>query len=279
MDELDRCLPEYAIKVLERLHHVCNGMKIIQIIAIDKSNLAFSICKVFERTAQNSDVQFADLYLKKFIDVTVPLNAGVISEDDLLLSEIKKGYEPYIRDNPQFLLYIDDKFLCSFVATMMKGVDRRMQEKIFSTVTMCHKLAVDSGAVIEHCTYAILMYEILSCIKMYVFGLSSPYILAENSTRDFFYLDFAAKNCSGKYKLFARNLGDFFKLKINEYVHNGDDLNNFYIRDEKSYLLRFFIEPAKYPGDVMQASVLSWIYEDKKFLSKYDEIMKTLTIG
>ena len=279
VDELDRCLPEYAIKVLERLHHVCNGMKIIQIIAIDKSKIAFSICKVFGRTAQNDADQFADLYLKKFIDVTVPLNAGVISEDDLLLSEIKRGYEPYIRENWQLPLCIDDKFLCSFVATMMKGVDRRMQEKIFSTVTMCHKLAVDSGAVIEHCTYAILMYEILSCIKMYVFGLSSPYILAENSTKDSFYLDFSAKNCSGKYKLFARNLEDFFKLKINEYVHNGDDLNNFYIRDEKSYLLRFFIESAKQPYNTMQECILSWIYEDKKFLSKYDEIMKTLTIG
>ena len=40
VDELDRCLPEYAIKVLERLHHVCNKMPVFQIIAIDKSNLA-----------------------------------------------------------------------------------------------------------------------------------------------------------------------------------------------------------------------------------------------
>ena len=31
VDELDRCLPEYAIKVLERLHHICNEMPIIQI--------------------------------------------------------------------------------------------------------------------------------------------------------------------------------------------------------------------------------------------------------
>lgn len=47
IDELDRCLPEYAIKVLERIHHICNGFQIVQIIAIDKSHLADSICKVF----------------------------------------------------------------------------------------------------------------------------------------------------------------------------------------------------------------------------------------
>ena len=34
VDELDRCLPEYAIKVFERLHHICNGMPLIQILAI-----------------------------------------------------------------------------------------------------------------------------------------------------------------------------------------------------------------------------------------------------
>ena len=36
VDELDRCLPEYAIKVLERLHHICNDLPVIQILAINK---------------------------------------------------------------------------------------------------------------------------------------------------------------------------------------------------------------------------------------------------
>ena len=39
VDELDRCLPEYAIKVLERLHHIYNEMPVIQILAINKKIL------------------------------------------------------------------------------------------------------------------------------------------------------------------------------------------------------------------------------------------------
>ena len=53
VDELDRCLPEYAIKVLERLHHVCNEMPVIQILAINKKNLADSISSVFGKNFYN----------------------------------------------------------------------------------------------------------------------------------------------------------------------------------------------------------------------------------
>ena len=40
VDELDRCLPEYAIKILERLHHLTEkNNNTIMIIAIDKKQL------------------------------------------------------------------------------------------------------------------------------------------------------------------------------------------------------------------------------------------------
>lgn len=55
VDELDRCLPEYAIKVLERLHHVCDEIPIIQILAINKSVLADSISTVFGKNYSNTD--------------------------------------------------------------------------------------------------------------------------------------------------------------------------------------------------------------------------------
>lgn len=40
VDELDRCLPTYSIKVLERLHHIFNGLdNVIVIVSMDKSQL------------------------------------------------------------------------------------------------------------------------------------------------------------------------------------------------------------------------------------------------
>ena len=47
VDELDRCLPEYAIKVLERLHHVCNALPVVQIAAYSGRALANAISQVY----------------------------------------------------------------------------------------------------------------------------------------------------------------------------------------------------------------------------------------
>ena len=48
VDELDRCIPEYAVKVLERLHHLTeNQSNIITVIAIDKPQLAASVKQLF----------------------------------------------------------------------------------------------------------------------------------------------------------------------------------------------------------------------------------------
>lgn len=61
VDELDRCIPEYAIKVLERLHHIADGVQnMVTIIATDKTRLV-----VFKAKRLNSDQCF-DLLATKF---------------------------------------------------------------------------------------------------------------------------------------------------------------------------------------------------------------------
>ena len=102
VDELDRCLPEYAIKVLERLHHVCNKMPVFQIIAIDKSNLADSICKVFGKnfsnpSLQHNTMQFADSYLQKFIDISVPLSNGKPNKSLEVMNGLEKEFCEWTR--------------------------------------------------------------------------------------------------------------------------------------------------------------------------------------
>lgn len=54
VDELDRCLPEYAIKVLERLHHICfntdtDKYDFVLLTAINKSEMLGSIARSFGR--------------------------------------------------------------------------------------------------------------------------------------------------------------------------------------------------------------------------------------
>lgn len=79
VDELDRCLPEYAIKVLERLYLLLKDVNdVIVMIAADKAQLENSIKTIF-----GSDFDL-NKYLKKFIDFTYYLNYGVVDDNNVL---------------------------------------------------------------------------------------------------------------------------------------------------------------------------------------------------
>ena len=169
VDELDRCLPEYAIKVLERLHHICNELPIIQILAINKKSLADSIASVFGKQLYNSPYsfeltnQFAETYLQKFVDVIIPLPNGHPVLQLEILNGLERNYRTYIRpDNiGQAFINLDDDFLAECISSIMDGVERRLQEKIFKQVALCHELTIRSGIQIdkERITYAFLIYE------------------------------------------------------------------------------------------------------------------------
>lgn len=71
VDELDRCLPTYAIKVLERIHHIFNGLEnVVVIIAMEKKQIENSLHQIY---GEGMDV---DQYLKKFISFSVKLDNG-----------------------------------------------------------------------------------------------------------------------------------------------------------------------------------------------------------
>lgn len=162
VDELDRCLPEYAIKVLERLHHVCNEMPVFQIIAINKKDLSFGIAKVFGMNNQNIDIEkFADKYLQKFIQLTIPLNNGQISNEEDILSGIDEGFTPAIA--------IDKNYLIQFYQQLMNGIPPRTQEYIKQQVTLIHKLTVLSGHSLAEYSYGILCCELMYCIEKLIF--------------------------------------------------------------------------------------------------------------
>ncbi len=67
VDELDRCLPEYQIKVLETLYHLFEIPNLIVVIALDRNQLECSIKNKF------GDDQNTLGYLSKFINLQVDL--------------------------------------------------------------------------------------------------------------------------------------------------------------------------------------------------------------
>ena len=69
-DELDRCLPEYQIKVLEAIYHLLDVPNLIVVIALDKEQLENSIQAKFGKTTNTHG------YLAKFIQYEVDLPEG-----------------------------------------------------------------------------------------------------------------------------------------------------------------------------------------------------------
>ena len=67
VDELDRCLPEYQIKVLETIYHILNIPNLIVVIALDKDQLECSVKNYFGEGKNTFG------YLAKFIDLQIDL--------------------------------------------------------------------------------------------------------------------------------------------------------------------------------------------------------------
>lgn len=76
------------------------------------------------------------------------------------------------------ILVVDETFLISFITSVLSGLNRRLQEKIFKQVELCHKLTlqIKPDFDTEHITYVFLIYEILSCICQFVFHLNKTKI-------------------------------------------------------------------------------------------------------
>lgn len=127
VDELDRCLPEYAIKVLERLHHLTeNEENIITIISIDKQQLMASVKNTF-------GFDNPEKYLEKFISFEVKLDNGEVSET------ICEKYKDYIVLFDKDIFKFDDS-LEECIQAIFKGIDIRTQEQLVKKTMVAHQL-------------------------------------------------------------------------------------------------------------------------------------------
>ena len=146
VDELDRCLPEYAIKVLERLHHLTEEAKnTITIVAIDKTQLVQSIKNTF-------GFDDCDKYLKKFIEFEIELNYGRISE-----KFIEKHAE-YVALFDKSLVEYNDS-IEEFMQAVFQKIEAREQEQLVNRAMLVHKLLFDRPK-----DYSFMCVEILSIV-------------------------------------------------------------------------------------------------------------------
>lgn len=151
VDELDRCMPEYAIKVLERLHHLTEGKSnIITVISMDKEQLKKSVEKIF-------GIDNSDKYLEKFIQFEVKLDYGNISES------ILDKYAEYVA--------LFDKKIFPFnepveecLQAIFKDIDIRTQEQLVHKAMVAHKLLYSGKK-----DYSFMCMELLLAVMICVY--------------------------------------------------------------------------------------------------------------
>lgn len=145
VDELDRCMPAYAIKVIERLHHIFEKINnIVVIIAVDSEQLDSSIKTIYGEKTNPKD------YMKKIIDITFKLDTGEISLG--IYKKYEKFFPYFKRPDDSEKELIEKTF-----STIWAGVDMRTQEKSMAKIETLHSLISD-----EEMDIAVAMLEIFA---------------------------------------------------------------------------------------------------------------------
>lgn len=148
IDELDRCMPEYAIKVLERIHHIFHDFEnVIVLLSVDRTQLDYSIKKIF---GDNTDI---DGYLKKFVDFTIKIDSGIITDnwEERFSEDFFKGFS-----------INDINSVKSEIKPYLSLLHIREIEKIFNKISVINSsIKGKSGYVLDE---AVCIFEIIYAI-------------------------------------------------------------------------------------------------------------------
>ena len=198
VDELDRCLPDYAIKTLERLHHLFAGLNnTIVLMALDKMQLENTIKQIFGENVN------CDAYLKKFVDFELKIGIGTVN------SSFLEKFSEYISLFDENILepWTD---LYEFITALFSQIEIRQQEHLIKKAQMIHQLLFSTQPKKD---YSFLCFELLMVV------------LSENSD---------AKNVAPLHYVEIRSPGSYndYKLKIED---NLPDALATYIKEHWLY--------------------------------------------
>lgn len=170
VDELDRCLPNYAIKVLERLHHLFSRLtNSAVILAVDKTQLDQTVQQIF---GGNTDTT---KYLKKFIDFEVQLDIGRIE------SGFSEKYADYLAFFDDTLLKTEFSFE-SFISALFADIDIRTQERLMERVKTIHTILFPDVKK----DYSVMCFELLWTVFSEIYNLTDKMPIIYNEEKYYF---------------------------------------------------------------------------------------------
>lgn len=185
VDELDRCQPNYAIKVLERLHHMFSGIENCSVIlAIDKSQLEHTVTQVF------GDKVSTESYLKKFIDFELTLNTGTINGN--FMAKYPEYFAMFDKDAIPTKFSFDE-----FLSALFADIDMRTQEHLMERITTIHRLLFpDDQKDYSFMCFELMLLVLTQCYKKYDEAYFSPHLYEGSDDEFVFTLTEASSFCS-----------------------------------------------------------------------------------
>ena len=272
VDELDRCLPEYAIKVLERIHHICYEMPVILIIAFDKKQLEKSICQIFGIKDNSSIV--VNKYLEKFINTIIPLDNGKTEGDLGIFNGFDKNFGIY-RDK-----FFTMDFLSKFYKDFFSDLPIRTQKLIIEKTQLAHKLTIAQGYSMEYFSNAILCLELLEVLRLEYFNSEINYDVNYDKETNCFYATGHYKSNdidSASGEIFFNKLKSFTSVN-STYVTALDQKTLIYIpaNNDKQLFLNYFLKNLTYTANDGYTHYVDDINEDKEFLNHFYDTLKII---
>ena len=136
VDELDRCLPEYTIKVLERLHHLFEGMPNVQVIlSIDAGQLEHVVRQIYGEATD------AKKYLKKFIQFELKLSIGKLN------SKFNDRFKEYTHKFEGLHSTTSIADVEEFNTTLLDGMDIRSRIAVIERSMLIHNIIAENSVI------------------------------------------------------------------------------------------------------------------------------------
>lgn len=163
VDELDRCLPNYSIKVLERMHHLTQNVNNLQIIyTINRNQVNETIKKVY-----GSEIEPKE-YLKKFISFSIKLLPGNLNQNFINQNKsIFENFDFIFTDN--FDIEIAFRFI-------LPNINMRERENILEKIKLVNSILNEKDEMLD---YSILYAELLLVYCFYfeinIYNISPVY--------------------------------------------------------------------------------------------------------
>ena len=151
VDELDRCIPNYAIKVLERMHHITTNVKNIQIIySIDRNQLNETIRKVY---GQQVDVKN---YLKKFFSISFKLEAGNLSNE--FINQHKSLFDKFD------FTFSDNVDISIAFSSILPDINMREREYILQKIELINSTLMKEDEILDFSILYVVLF-LVYCIN------------------------------------------------------------------------------------------------------------------